>query len=846
MKSKDSAKTVNLVVYIVLVILSLATGLDRNYLPQPVQMFTLIYFIITIIFLDHISKDKSIPYLTYAKCNTLFITLSAIVMGIETRSTSVYLMVLFVPLFTLLPYIDNRIYIFLYKVEVIQLTILLIIGFPWMSGRPENIETILFYVIITGASCICMSFTKSLEFQKRKSFEQEQSLDDMLRIVSVKCDEARSATKSKSSFLSNMSHEIRTPINAILGMNELILRECDDRKIVEYAANIENSGKMLLSLVNDILDFSKIEAGKMELVNVEYQMSSVLNDIVNMIKPRADEKKLKFEIEVNKEMPNILFGDEVRIKQLIVNLLTNAVKYTDSGSVKLLVDYTTISDDCIEIYIGVKDTGRGIKDEDQKNLFESFRRVSEKENYNIEGTGLGLSITQRILDMMGGTINVESEYGKGSLFYIRVNQKVNVNEPIGDFKKQFEKSISSKAKYKGEFTAPDAAILVVDDNIMNIEVVKGLLKNTKVKIDTATSGKACIELLKENKYDIVLLDHMMPGMDGVDTLKVIKQEKIAEDTPIVALTANAVSGAREMYFEYGFNDYLTKPISGIKLEKAIRHWLPDELVHEVNDSDGKDKPAMVLPGPVDEDNAVYDIQSISSSIKKSLKSEDEKDGSILPKFIDIDQAMMYSADGMDGIMANIRLYITNYDSTKPKLIEMYKEDNYSEYSIYAHSLGSTSATIGAMELSKLARAMEKAGVDGDKNYIKVHHEQMIQMYDDVIRKLKDTISDYEADNVVDVENEEIIDAAEIQVEDNIVSEVDKKNLIDILERLSAASDEFDSLLVDDIMEELNSVRISDSEIVKKRKELAGLNEECEYLKIVDLCNEMLEMLKLNI
>ena len=836
MKNNDSARTVNSIVYIVLVILSLAAGFLRNHLPQPVQMLILVYFIVTIIFLDRISKDKTVSNMIYARFNAFFMVMSAIIMGIETRSTSIYRIVLSVPVITLLLYIDYRVYIFLTKLEVVQLTVLLILDFPGMSGKLDNMETFLFYFIVTAASWVCMNFTKSLEFQTRKSFEQEQSLDDMLKVVSVKCDEARSATKSKSRFLSNMSHEIRTPINAVLGMNELILRECEDRKIIEYAANIESSGKMLLSLINDILDFSKIEAGKMELVNVEYQMSSVLNDIVNMIKPRADEKKLKFEIDVNKNMPNVLFGDEVRIKQLAVNLLTNAVKYTDSGSVKLTVDYKEVSEDYIEIYIGVKDTGRGIKDEDKNKLFESFRRISEKENYNIEGTGLGLSITKKILDMMGGSIGVESEYNKGSLFYIRVNQKVNANEPIGDFKKQFEKSLSSRSRYNEEFTAPDADVLVVDDNAMNIEVVKGLLKNTKINVDTATSGKICIEMVKQKKYDIVLLDHMMPGMDGVDTLKALRDEHLADDTPIIALTANAVSGAREMYFEYGFNDYLTKPISGAKLEKAIRQWLPDELIHINPKTESKEDMA-VLPGPVSEQSGSYDIQSISSSLTKS--SEDANNDSVLPKCVDMKQAMTYSANGIEGVICNIKLYIENSNATRPKLVEMYNEDNYSEYSIYAHSLGSTSATVGLIELSQLARAMEKAGVDGDNNYIKVHHEQMIQMYDDVVKKLKDAVGEYEADNAIDIDDD-IVDVAEIQEADYTVPEADNDKLKDILERLCAASDEFDSLLVDCIIDELNAVRISDSNLAKMSQKLVSLNEECEYLEIVDLCKEMID------
>ena len=848
MKTKDVAKNINWIIYIVLAILALTTGFVRNHIPQLIQTMLLIYFIVTIIFLDYACKDKMIDDHKYAKFNTVMMVIAAIILGIESKSTSVYLMALAVPVISLLLYMDYRIYNFLVKMVWMMLTVFLVLGFPGMSGRPDGIETILYYAVYTGASWVCLNFTKGQEFQIRKSFEQEQSLDDMLKVVLAKCEEARSATKSKSRFLSNMSHEIRTPINAILGMNEMILRESDNRQIVEYAANIESSGKMLLSLINDILDFSKIEAGKMELVNVEYQMSSVLNDIVNMIKPRADEKKLKLEVDISKNMPNILYGDEVRIRQLAINLLTNAVKYTDKGSVRFIMDYKDVSDDCIEIYIGVKDTGRGIKDEDKAKLFDSFSRVSEKENYNIEGTGLGLSITKKLLDIMGGSIGVESEYNKGSLFYIKVNQKVVEHIPIGDFKEQFEKSIQTRAAYHRSFTAPEARILVVDDNIMNIQVVKGLLKNTKINIDTATSGQICIEMMKQSKYNIVLLDHMMPGMDGVDTLNVIKKEHLADDIPVIALTANAVSGAREMYFEYGFNDYLTKPISGTKLEKSIRHWLPDELIHDEESGVDTGKSIVVSPaGGIEdkkdddkefkdsEDMTGYDIKLISSKITKESESEDNE---VLPKCVDIEKAMLYSADGMKGIMCNIKLYIDNYDKTRPKLVEMYSGDNYNEYSIYAHSLGSTSATVGIMELSELARAMEKAGIENDKNYIKVHHEQMIQMYDDIVGKLKESIRKYETENAIDIEDDGIREIEE-SFDDDDIPDADDGKLKDILERLRAASDEFDSVVVDGIIEELEHVRISDNSLADMRKQAVALNEDCEYIKLVDLCEDMI-------
>ena len=373
---------------------------------------------------------------------------------------------------------------------------------------------------------------------------------------------AEAANKSKSQFLSNMSHEIRTPINAILGMNEMILREESNSTILEYAENIRTAGNTLLGLVNDILDFSKIEAGKMEIIPVEYALSSLLNDLVNMIQSRADKKGLKFQINADKNLPSELFGDEIRIKQIATNILTNAVKYTEKGSVTLTVTFKEISDNTIKLCFSVKDTGIGIKPEDIKKLFSAFERIEEKRNRAIEGTGLGMNITQRLLNMMNSQLDVHSVYGEGSEFSFEVEQKVINWHALGNFEESFRNALSQHKKYREKFTAPNAKILVVDDTVMNLTVVKGLLKQTKIQIDTAESGYEALKLIAQNKYDILFLDHRMPGIDGIETLHRMKElaGNLNKNTPTISLTANAISGARKMYIDAGFNDYLTKPI----------------------------------------------------------------------------------------------------------------------------------------------------------------------------------------------------------------------------------------------------------------------------------------------
>lgn len=389
------------------------------------------------------------------------------------------------------------------------------------------------------------------------------------------------ASRAKSRFLAQMSHEIRTPINAVLGMNEMILRESDDQDILEYSHNISSAGNTLLSLINSILDFSKIEDGKMEIVPITYDLAFLINDMVNSITQRADTKGLEFIVNIDENLPSRLIGDDIRISQVIMNLLTNAVKYTEKGSVCLKMMVHEIIGSNVEIFVSVSDTGIGIRDEDRKKLFESFERLDEKRNHNIEGTGLGMSIVTSLLDLMGTRLDVKSVYGEGTVFSFIISQQIEDPSPIGNYEERL-KQINRSGGKEAVICAPFARVLLVDDNNMNLKVVNNLLKLCSIKPDIVSSGQDAIEYIKKNTYDIVFLDHMMPHMDGVETLlKLSDQHLLTPETTVIALTANAVTGAKDYYLRMGFKDYLTKPIDISSLVEMLTTYLPKEAYNDV-------------------------------------------------------------------------------------------------------------------------------------------------------------------------------------------------------------------------------------------------------------------------
>lgn len=427
-----------------------------------------------------------------------------------------------------------------------------------------------------GVSC-SLNFTVARDFQK-EPYCIVCFVYDLTKEKNMLC-ELLQANEAKSQFLANMSHEIRTPINGILGMDSMLLKECQDEGLREYAKNIQSAGQSLLSIINDILDISKIESGKLEIIPTRYELFSILNDCYNLTKVKIEEKPITLHMKINENIPAKLYGDEVRIRQVMNNFLSNSAKYTHEGSITFGVDYEEKSEGEIWLIITVSDTGIGIKEEDLEKLFASFTRIEEKRNRNIEGTGLGLSLTKNLVDLMQGEITVKSIYEEGSCFTAKIPQKIIDKTPMGDFDKRYRQYIHQSEEQAISLCAPDAKILVVDDVPMNLIVVKGLLKATKIQIDTAKNGANCLELVQKNRYDIIFLDHLMPEMDGIETLQNMKllEENPNRNTPVIMLTANAIVGAKEEYMEAGFTDYLTKPVQETLLHEMIMKYLPKEL-----------------------------------------------------------------------------------------------------------------------------------------------------------------------------------------------------------------------------------------------------------------------------
>ena len=462
------------------------------------------------------------------------------------------------------------------------------------------------------------------EMEEMKLEEQKAAYER--KVLELEKDAANASNKAKSDFLANMSHEIRTPMNAIIGMDEMILREKVSDKVRKYALDIQSAGKTLLSIINDILDFSKIESGKMELIPVEYGFASVMNDVMNMTMNKAQDKGLKYDLNVSKDIPSVLRGDEIRVRQVMLNLINNAIKYTHEGSVTIDVSYDNASG---MMQMIVSDTGIGIKNEDLGKLFGSFQRLDEDKNRNIEGTGLGLNITMRLVKMMDGTIDVSSKYGEGTTFTVKMKQETIDPTPVGNFADNLSRAQDQGKDYRPSLVAPKAKILVVDDNDMNLEVFEALLEDTKIKVTTAESGKECLDILRNESFDLIFLDQMMPGMSGVQTLEGIRGEHLADDTKIIALTADAIVGARENYIREGFSDYLSKPVIYEALEEMLIRYLDQELIQkkdEISKSNSEEnvkdeeKPVVIAVSP--SPDKLRDLKELLGSSYKGVFVKD--------------------------------------------------------------------------------------------------------------------------------------------------------------------------------------------------------------------------------
>lgn len=537
-------------------------------------------------------------------------------------------------------------------------------------------------------------------------FAVAQQMDDY-RVLDAERQKALELSQKKTSFMANMSHELRTPINSILGMNELILREEKDPTIRSYAGTVRRSGKMMVSLVNDVLDYSRIEAGKMDIVKDEYRLPELLGDIYAMAAEQADQKGLKFRMNVQEGMPCGMYSDEVRIKQILLNLVNNAVKYTDEGTVTVEAGGRFTDDETYNLRFSVKDTGRGIPEEELPNMFQAFNRMDMKKNRNIEGTGLGLAIVKRIVDALEGTVEVQTEYGKGSTFTVILPQLVTDHTKTAVTPEGWRQD-SIESRQADAFTAPEAAILAVDDNRPNLTIVSAFLRDTQARVDLCEDGYAALEKCREQKYDVILLDHMMPEPDGIETLKMIREDATSKnkETPVVVLTANALAGSRKEYMEAGFADYVVKPIDAAVLEKTVRKFLPKEKVHRSGKKE-TELPEKIrrIPG-LDTETALKRMGGDAGLLEEILQ--------------DI-------ADGAEKTAGEVRRSAAGRD--------------WDKYRIEAHSLKALAGTIGADEMFDEAQRHENAARDAEYDYIEEKSEQLARDWEDLCALIRKALQE---------------------------------------------------------------------------------------------------------
>lgn len=533
----------------------------------------------------------------------------------------------------------------------------------------------------------------------------------LVELLKKETNRADAANQAKTTFLANMSHEIRTPINAVLGMNEMILRETKEKNTRQYAGDIQEAAKSLLGIINDILDITKIESGKLAIIQEEYSFCSLIHDVKNMIAYKANLKNLELKLLIDERIPSRLRGDDIRIRQILLNLINNGIKYTHSGGVSLRVNLMEESEGKAKLYFEVMDTGIGIKQEDMEKLFEPFQRIEERRNRNIEGTGLGLNITVNLLQLMGSRLEVESVYGMGSIFSFSLWQEIVDAVPVGDFEGRLIEEISTES-HSTLFAAPEAKVLIVDDNAMNRKVFVSLLKETGIKITEASCGKECLSFVKQEHFDIIFLDHMMPEMDGIETLKVMQsiEDYPCKNVPVVMLTANAVVGAEEQYLAEGFRAFLSKPIDPAKLEELIVELLDDELV-----SMQVDKNRISV---ADEMRNLPIVEGMDWSYARTHFKDDESMLEMVQLFYEV----------IEKEIRELAEYFTNIQ----------QEEQRKLFRIKVHSMKNSAATIGITILSGIAKLLEDGARDADVERIQILYpifEERWLAYKELLREI---------------------------------------------------------------------------------------------------------------
>lgn len=644
---------------------------------------------------------------------------------------------------------------------------------------------------VMGSGVVLATIIGNEEKNRRVIRENRRTSLDMLKLVEMKKEEAEHMANVKSAFLANMSHEIRTPINAVLGMNELILREANQKDVLDYAYNIELAGKALLSIVNDILDISKIESGKTELVSGEYNVAASIYNFIEMSRARAEKKGILLKVDIAENLPSKMYGDEMRLKQIYTNILNNAIKYTEKGEITLTLTGEEIGDDKIFTKATISDTGIGIREEDLDKIFDAFQRVDEEKNQKIEGTGLGMSITKQLVELMGGKIYVESEYGKGSTFHVELVQGIVDRTPIGRIDQAVEQNREIEKHKRAVLLAPEAKLLVVDDNQMNLNVMKGLLKRTEMQVDLVLSGKEALEAVTKTSYDVILMDHMMPEMDGVEALHRLRKLKENQNpqAKVIVLTANAAIGSREEYLKMGFDDYLSKPIEAMNLENMIKKYLPKELVHEIEEV-------------VEETQNLEEIEFLEEKLR--------------PFGIHLKQGLIYVEGELEQYVDMVKLFLRQSEARKEKMRGFLKEGNTEEYTIEVHALKSNGKMIGSRKMSELAYEMEIQGRNGKLEYLRQNQAKLEEGWEELEQGLRILME--EQQKTVIEETVETMTPEEVQVR---------------VERLRNAIEEMD---VEAAQEELETLLCGEMEQSQKERFMQVRNclEEFSYQEALEI------------
>ncbi len=647
-----------------------------------------VVFIIFIL-LAIVKPGNKISERVYAGILCVAMAVMADALALAFQSIDTMLFVFLLQTFFAVMFLDKKIFWCQIVVMCVNMILWSIAGAMGHGIDHMRAHSVFGFMCLIAAQWLSYSIIRLFVDQRRRMQIQEQSVDDMLRLLTVKCREYQDSIKRRMDFLSNMSHEMRTPANSILGMNEMILRESKDEHVREYAGNIYKSGQYLVSVINDILDFSKIEVGKLEIEPEIYNMFSLLQDVIMSVREKVEEKKLLLNLDIDESIPVQLYGDDVRFRQVLINLLSNAVKYTNEGSVTMVITARRISEFKVSLYCEVKDTGIGIKEENLPRLFDAFQTEPEQKHQRILGTGLGVAVTSEILELMESELKVESEYGAGSKFYFVLVQDIVEDEPIGDIHGKLSKPVIEHDYQVGLF-APGAKILIVDDNEINRKVFCNLLKQTGAQISQAPSGRKCLEMVRKEPFHLIFLDHMMPGMNGIETFHTIREEEgPCQKVPIIALTANAVPGVRESYLKEGFDDYLAKPILPNRLEEMVRQFLPKELLTE------------------------------SAEKMDNLPEEQKPAGSIMSTQLpEIDGVFwgyaMSHFPNEEMLLASVEDFYQLIPSMANKLQNMYEhiheEGVLENYKITVHGMKSSASLIGAMRLSGCAGTLEMASM----------------------------------------------------------------------------------------------------------------------------------------